>query len=272
MNKLIKFAKSLVIDKNETYDRYAFKYQAKTLGRRIFYLLAYLLPGIMAFLIVNVKVFHDALSNTFGFKGYDFQYFIFVLFTLGWHIGWPLYMLKKWDGLNWRQVIEFLSLDRFSLKEVLVVAPLYFIASVVLSLPYMLFFYGDFQTWLSAIELFKIPSYSIFGSYEAFYGAPMLVLFIMLVGNFVGEEIYFRGYLMKKTAFLGKYNWLVNSVLFCIYHLWQIPQSVPLIVPFLFFGLVMQMRKNLYTIIMFHLLFNLAGVQIYNVILGLGGR
>ena len=157
------------------------------------------------------------------------------------------------------------------MKEVFVVAPLCFLASVVLSLPYMMFLYEDFQSWLNTVTLFRIPSHSIFGSYEAFYGAPMLVLIIMLVGNFVGEEVYFRGYLMKKTAFLGKFNWLVNSLLFCIYHLWQIPQSVPLIVPFLFFGLVMQMRKNLYTVIMFHLLFNLAGVQIYHVILGLGG-
>jgi hypothetical protein len=44
-----------------------------------------------------------------------------------------------------------------------------------------------------------------------------------------------------------------------------------LIVPLLFFGLTMHLRKNLYTMIVFHLLFNLAGVQIYTVILGLGG-
>jgi uncharacterized protein len=111
----------------------------------------------------------------------------------------------------------------------------------------------------------------MFASYEAFYGAPAMVMILMLIGNFVGEEIYFRGYLMKKTAFFGRYNWIVNSTLFCLYHLWQIPQTWPLIVPFLFFGLTMQLRKNLYTAIMFHLLFNLAGVQIYHVLLGLGG-
>ncbi len=135
----------------------------------------------------------------------------------------------------------------------------------------MLTLYEPFQSWLSSVPLFRIPSYSMFASNEAFYGAPLLLMLLMLIGNFVGEEVYFRGYLMRKTAFLGRFNWFVNSVLFCAYHLWQIPQSWPLIVPFIFFGLVMQLRKNLYTMIVFHLLFNLGGVQVYSVLLGLGG-
>lgn len=253
-----------------TYDSFTARFQAKTTRSRFLYILAYLLPGILAYAIVNIKSVHDYLSNMFGFEGYDFQYAVFIIFTLGWHMALPIIMLRKYEKLNWYEIMEFLSLQRFSIKEVFVVAPISFVLSVILSLPYMMFLYEPFQAWLNSIPEFQIPSHSIFGSYEAFYGAPGIVLALMLIGNFIGEEIYFRGYLMKKTAFLGKYNWLINSVLFCAYHLWQIPQSLPLIVPFLFFGLVMQLRKNLYTLIMFHLLFNLAGVQIYNVLLGLG--
>lgn len=256
---------------NPTYDKYADKYQAKTSLSKAFYLFAYLLPGIFAYLLVNIKPAHDFLSDVFGLDSYNYQYYLFVIFTFGWHIALPVFMLRKHNKLSWSEVVEFLGLNHFSFREALFIAPIAFSISVLFSLPYMMTIYEPFQNWLNSITGLQIPSHSIFASYEAFYGAPMILMVLMLIGNFVGEEIYFRGYLMKKTAFLGRFNWVVNSILFCLYHLWQIPQTWPLIVPFLFFGLTMQLRKNLYTMITFHLLFNLAGVQIYHVLLNLGG-
>lgn len=263
--------RSYLAVENPTYEAYALKYQAKTSLSKALYILAYLLPGIVAYLLVNIEPVHRFLSHALNLEGYNFQYFMFVVVTLLWHMAFPIFMLRKNEKLEWKEVFEFLSLNRFSFKEVVFVAPIAFALSVIFSLPYMMTLYEPFQAWLNSVPSLRIPSYSIFASYEAFYGAPVAVMVIMLIGNFIGEEIYFRGYLMKKTAFLGRYNWLVNSILFCLYHLWQIPQTWPLIVPFLFFGLTMQLRKDLYTLIIFHLLFNLAGVQIYHVLLGLGG-
>lgn len=255
---------------NPTYDRYAENFQAKTPLNKAFYLSAYLLPGVVAYILVNIEPVHSFFSSISGLDGYNFQYYLFVLFTLCWHIGIPVFMLRRCDRLKWVEVFEFLSLSNFSFKEILFIAPLAFAMSVVLSMPYMMTLYEPFQVRLTSVSTLQIPSYSIFASYEAFYGAPAVIMVLMLIGNFVGEEIYFRGYLMKKTAFLGRFNWIANSILFCIYHLWQIPQTWPLIVPFLFFGLTMQFRKNLYTMIVFHFLFNVAGVQIYHVLLSLG--
>jgi uncharacterized protein len=261
----------LVSIDNPVYDAYAAKYQAKKPISKVLYLFAYLLPGIVAYVLVNIEPVHHFFSSLPYLEGYNFQYYMFVVFTLVWHMAFPVFMLRKYEKLEWKNVFEFLSLNHFSFKEILVVAPIAFAASVLFSLPYMMTLYEPFQSWLSSIPAFQIPSYSMFASYEAFYGAPAIIMILMLIGNFVGEEIYFRGYLMKKTAFLGRFNWLVNSLLFCAYHVWQVPQTWPLIVPFIFFGLVMQLRKNLYTVISFHLLFNIAGVQIYHVLLGLGG-
>ncbi len=255
---------------NQTYDRYAEKFQAKTPMNKALYILAYLLPGVVAYTLVNIESVHRLLSSLLGLEGYDYQYYLFVIFTLGWHMALPIFMLRKYEKLKWVEVWEFLSLDRFSFREILLVAPIAFAMSVLFSSPYMMTLYEPFQNYLNLVPGLKIPSHSIFASYEAFYGAPAVLMGLMLIGNFVGEEVYFRGYLMKKTAFLGRFNWIINSTLFCAYHLWQIPQSWPLIVPFLFFGLTMQLRKNLYTMIVFHLLFNLAGVQIYHVLLNLG--
>jgi membrane protease YdiL (CAAX protease family) len=261
--------KKVVTVQDTEYEQCSRAFQAKTPGARAFYLLAYLIPGMAAFLLINITPVYRFLSDSLGFRGYNFQYFMFLVFTLGWHLSFPLLMLRFHERLPWKQVFAFLSLRHFSAKEIFVVAPIAFVASVVLSLPYMTTVYNKVQDWFNAIPAIRIPAHSIFASYQAFYGAPLPIMAAMLIGNFVGEEVYFRGYLMKKTAFLGKFNWLVNSILFCAYHLWQIPQSWPLIVPFLFFGLVMQLRKNLYTMITFHLLFNIGGVQVYHVLLHL---
>lgn len=269
-NRFRSFLGKLSVE-DPTYTSYERTYQAKTLASKAFYLFAYLLPGIVAFLLINIKSVHDSLAGLTGLEGYTFQYAIFVLFTLGWHLTFPVMMLRFHEKCTWKQVLEFLSLHRFSWKEVLLAAPIAFALSVLLSLPYMMTLYEPFQDWLNSYPALQIPAHSIFASYEAFYGAPTIVLILMIIGNFVGEEVYFRGYLMKKTAFLGRWNWLINSLLFCLYHFWQVPQTWPLIVPCLFFGLTMQFRKNLYTLIIFHLLFNLAGVQVYHVLLGLGG-
>jgi uncharacterized protein len=205
---------------NPTYDKYAEKFQAKTLTSKISYILAYLLPGVVAYTLVNIESVHQALSSFFGLEGYDYQYYLFVIFTLGWHMALPIFMLRKHEKLKWVEVWEFLSLDRFSFKEIVLVAPIAFGMSVLFSLPYMMTLYEPFQTYLNDVTGLKIPTHSIFASYEAFYGAPALMMALMLIGNFVGEEVYFRGYLMKKTSFLGRFNWIINSILFCAYHLW----------------------------------------------------
>ncbi|MGC2768676.1 MAG: CPBP family intramembrane glutamic endopeptidase [Candidatus Acidiferrum sp.] len=77
------------------------------------------------------------------------------------------------------------------------------------------------------------------------YSFPPVAPLFLGIGNFLGEELYFRGYLMKKSAFLGKMNGIVNSVLFALYHLWQAEQTWPMIGLVLAFGLLMALRKDL---------------------------
>ena len=62
---------------------------------------------------------------------------------------------------------------------------------------------------------------------------------------------------MKKIAFLGNAAWTVNSILFAIYHFWQIPQTWPLLGLVLAIGLLMQLRKDLYVLVAFHLFINM---------------
>ena len=242
---------------------------ATPLASKCFYLASYLIPGIAAYCLVNIEAVMVACAQFTGLSPDMYQYCLFVLFTFGWHIIYPILMLRYVDGLNWVETLQYLRLDRFDIKEVSLVAPLAFLVFCIVASPYMLFFYEDIRLWLESYEIFQIPPHSIFGSYERFYGAPAILLALMMIGNFVGEEIYFRGYLMHKTEFLGGHNWWIGSVLFSLYHLWQIPQTWSLTIPVLAFGLLMQWRQNLYTLIVFHFLFNVAWYPINEFLLSL---
>jgi len=106
------------------------------------------------------------------------------------------------------------------------------------------------------------------GPFQDFYQAALAKgikpLGIGFVGNFLCEELYFHGYLMKKIGYLGPWAWVVNSLLFGLYHVWQAPTTWALIGPVFLFGLLMQWRKNQYPLIAFHFLVNI----IWSAILG----
>jgi membrane protease YdiL (CAAX protease family) len=49
----------------------------------------------------------------------------------------------------------------------------------------------------------------------------------------------------------------VNSLLFAVYHFWQVPQTWPLLGLVLALGLLMRLRKDLYLLIAFHFFINM---------------
>ncbi|HET9804492.1 MAG TPA: CPBP family glutamic-type intramembrane protease [Candidatus Acidoferrum sp.] len=58
-------------------------------------------------------------------------------------------------------------------------------------------------------------------------------------------------------AAFGRMNWIVNSVLFGLYHLWQVQQTWPMIGLILMIGLLMTLRKDLWVLVGFHFFMNM---------------
>src|SRR5262249_26470805 len=138
------------------------------------------------------------------------------------------------------------------------VLPIYFGLLALVSLPYVRFVAPVIEGWTKSVPIFQIPNYSIFqDTPENMYSFPPVALLFLGIGNYLGEELYFRGYLMKKSAFLGNLNCVANSVLFALYHLWQVQQTWPMVGLVLAFGLLMALRKDLYVLIVFHFLVNM---------------
>ena len=246
------------VREDQIYDQYESANQAKTTPTKAVYLFLYLLPGIVVFVCINTEPLFRAQMAFTGLSARYLQYAWVLAITFGWHMLIPFLVLRYVDKLSLRESIAFLGLNRMDWRGLFLVLPVYFVLFALVSLPYQKFVAPVIENWTQSVSLFRIPSYSIFqDTPENIYSFPLVALLFLGIGNFLGEELYFRGYLMKKSAFLGKLNWIVNSVLFAVYHLWQVQQTWPLVGLVLAFGLLMALRKDLYVLIVFHFLVNM---------------
>jgi membrane protease YdiL (CAAX protease family) len=250
--------KRFFVREDPIYDKWARVGQPKSASGKAAYIALYLIPGLIAAIVINVRpVFIAELRVTHLSPRY-LQFGWLLLITLGWHLLSPFVFLRFIDRLTLRESLSFLGIDRIDLKGLFLVLPVFCCGFALLSVPYMQFVWAPLRNLCQAVPLFHIPRWSIFGGDPAgLYAFPPIALLLLFFGNFVGEEVYYRGYLMKKTAFLGRTNWYVSSFLFALYHLWQIPQTWPLVGLVLAFGLLMTLRKGLYVLIAFHFFFNM---------------
>jgi hypothetical protein len=240
------------------YATFEARYQARTPSAKVVYLFLYLLPGVIAFACLNIEPVFRAQMVITGLSARYLQYGWVLAIMLGWHTFVPFLVLRYGDKLSLRESAAFLGFNRVDWRGLVLVLPIYFVLFALISVPYQKFVAPVIKTWTQSVPIFRIPSGSIFqDTPEAMYSFPPVALLFLGVGNFVGEEVYFRGYLMKKSAFLGQMNWVVSSVLFAIYHLWQVQQTWPMVGLVLAFGLLMKLRKDLYVLIAFHFLVNM---------------
>jgi len=246
------------VREDAVYDGYNLAYQAKTPLAKLIYLLLYFLPGIVAFLVVNIEpLFRVEMAFT-GLSARWVQYVWLLLITFGWHVFMPFVVLRYADKLSLRESFAFLGLNRVDLSGLFLILPIFMVLFALISLPYLKYVAPMIENWTKAIPLFRIPSYSIFqDTPENIYSFPPIALLFLGIGNFLGEELYFRGYLLKKSAFLGEANWTVNSILFALYHVWQVQQTWPMIGLILMFGLLMKLRKDLWVMVAFHFFVNM---------------
>lgn len=93
-------------------------------------------------------------------------------------------------------------------------------------------------------------------------GATWMVPYIALtlVLNILTEELYFRAWVLPKLNMYGKLSWVINGILFALYHsfqLWLIPQILPVS---LFTAFVVYKSKSIWPAFAFHMAVNLVTV------------
>jgi membrane protease YdiL (CAAX protease family) len=250
------------------YDTLVRQYQAKTLAGKFFYLFMHVLPGLLAYVLINIPLVHAAALRFTGLSDPMFQGTCLIGVVFVWHAVVPLAVLRWADKLSFQESLAFLSLRKFDTRGFLLVLPIGFVVFTAVSLPYMKYIFPPLTDWVASIPGLNPPEYSIFRDPSGVYSLlPAWFVGLGLVGNFLCEELYFHGYLMKKIGFLGAWAWVVNSALFALYHVWQAPTTWALFGLVFFFGLLMQWRKNLYPLIAFHFLVNIVWGAIIGAVL-----
>jgi membrane protease YdiL (CAAX protease family) len=250
--------RNFLVREDPEHDEFEARYQARTLYQKVFYIFMLLAPGVFAFVILNVSSVYFSLLDLTGWSGPVFQGIGMFFITYVWHMVMPLLMLRYVDGLKFRESLAFLGFTKFDKRGMFLVLPIVFVIFSFITLPYLQWIAMPIREWTRSIEFLAMPEYSIFlGGEGGLYSFPLTALIPLLIGNFVGEELYYRGYLMKKTAFLGRWNWSVSGFLFGIYHFWQAEQTWPLAIPAMIFTLMMVWRKDIYVVIILHALLNI---------------
>ncbi len=121
--------------------------------------------------------------------------------------------------------------------------------------------------WLSGKAFAWLPTWyttQVFAGYSRQAIMATLVLNIAANGILapVAEELYFRGYLLPRISYLGRYAPVLNTILFAVYHFWQ-PYLYPtLILALLPMVYIVWQKQNLRLGIYTHCLLNLIGATV----------
>jgi len=235
------------------YVHFVRKFEAKTKKEIAFYLFLGLLPGLFAYLFTYPL--REPMMEWLGISAAYVQFFALAVMSIGWHLLVPFLMLRYKDRLSFKESLVYLGFARLDLKGLLIVFPILTILFTLISLPYMKYVFPPLFNWLNGFPAFHMGEWHIFN--QGYYDFPLFLLLIGLVGNFIGEEIYFRGYLLRKVGRL-RLDWLWIAIIFQFYHMWQIPMNwsfVPLAM-FIPEEILVKLRKNIYGAILLHLFVN----------------
>ena len=96
------------------------------------------------------------------------------------------------------------------------------------------------------------PGISLEGAY---WLLPLMAVTLFL--NILTEELYFRAWLLPKMMKYGNAAWIMNGVLFGLYHsfqLWLLPQLIPISIVFAF---VVFRSRSIWPAFLFHIVVNI---------------
>lgn len=95
------------------------------------------------------------------------------------------------------------------------------------------------------------PGYPLKGNYLV-----VLIMAVCLLLNILAEEIYFRAWLLPKMQKFGKWSWVLNGIMFALYHTFQLWLFPMLLVVSLATTLTVYLSKSILPAFVTHLVAN----------------
>lgn len=168
--------------------------------------------GFIAYLVIpyfnEVLGFHSALSWFYG------GYLIFIpLFVLA----LVMYKLEN-RKMKIKLILERFRIEKLSKNDLMwtVISAV----SILLLTALIMLLSRLISVKFGVPELKTTPPFMEFQALSGDQRLYLVVWFPMFFFNIVGEEILWRGYILpRQELFHGKYSWLVNSILWAVFHL-----------------------------------------------------
>jgi membrane protease YdiL (CAAX protease family) len=217
----------------------------------------HLFPGILTTIGF---VFAAPLAIRFGFPPMFGMLMVIVLVTIPVLIFHLSTQAKKESRKNWRQLNE--------LHGRLPVTKLFMYAFALVAIAYII--WGMTQPvneFIASKLLFWLPDWYQSQSLQGFDKQKVTITLMgnLLLNGVIGpvvEEIYFRGYLLPRMLTFGKKAFIINAVLFSVYHLWQPQIYLTLILALLPMTYLVYRTGDLRLAILTHSLLNIVGALI----------
>jgi membrane protease YdiL (CAAX protease family) len=200
----------------------------------------------------QIENISDSIRSLFGIIFLFLQLIlVFILFILV-----PILWYHWVNRINLKQILSHLKLRNKGIDEAILwgIITTIFIFFIIIVIGVIMMYIG-----------FDLTESSNIPELETYFSLPMLL--ILITFQPIGEEIFFRGFLLEKiNSYAGKEAAIIiTALLFGIAHLSFgniYPAIITTIVGFLLAFLVIK-TKNLYSAITAHIIFNLASFSFY---------
>ncbi|MGI9552806.1 MAG: CPBP family intramembrane glutamic endopeptidase [Aurantibacter sp.] len=147
--------------------------------------------------------------------------------------------------LSWKQYLKWTLIGILSC--IVVYVPLY---------PLGLFLKDSIFSWLP--EWYFDPGFGT-SNMDLIANVFLAGIFIDGIVGPVVEELFFRGYLLPRMAYLKKWAPIVNGILFGLYHFWQPHNYLAIIAIGIILSYIVWKKKNVYLGILIHCTLNILG-------------
>lgn len=169
--------------------------------------------------------------------------------------------LKRLSFKQWLIYIVILFVGfAFAMIAVQLVEP--FMKATGLTIPdYMPFFLNPLINPAEVDQSVLSPGLPLKGQFVLI---PLMAITLLL--NIMAEEFYFRAWILPKLSRYGSIGWVINAVLFALYHSFQLWLLPTILVGSLIFAFVIYKSKSIWPALVGHLvgnfLFTILGVLI----------
>jgi predicted Abi (CAAX) family protease len=220
---------------------------------RVLVVALHLVSGLLAYALLRTA--RRPLQTAFGLSSAEAQIGVImtgVMLLMG--VG-TFVLARVLDGLGPRETLRLTGATRLDGVGVVLAVVIWL---AVLAVGAIVSYEDDLRTLVERVDWLALPDWH-FQRSDGFQDlAPALGAFA-LAANLVCEELWFRGYLEDKLAFLGRLGWVVAGLLFTLYHVFEAPTVYPRFLGGLALAGLWALRRNLWPCILLHTLFTAAG-------------